>query len=161
MKTIRVKRKNGTILIDEDDYNRAKAGGWYLVAVFHRGLYRALISKDLPGRHKISMSLGRFILNMPKEEKYLQADHINRNALDNRKCNLRIATPSQNSINRTPQRKEYKGIFKRGNRWAAGIGYRRSRIIIGYYSTKIEAAKAYDNKAKELFGEFAVLNFKD
>lgn len=93
----------------------------------------------------------------------LMIDHINRNTLDNRKCNLRYATYSQNSINRKLQKNNtsgYRGVhwFKITKKWKAKITCNKKRIYLGYYKSKIEAAKAYNKAAKKYFGEFAVLN---
>lgn len=90
------------------------------------------------------------------------------NGLDNRKENLRACLPSQNSMN-IPKRNIknatsiYKGVRldKRSNRWEARIVYYRKQMFIGTYATEIEAGISYDKKAKELYGEFAVLNFKE
>jgi hypothetical protein len=91
-----------------------------------------------------------------------EIDHINRNTLDNRRCNLRLATHLQNCFN-TARKKNasgYKGVYldKRINCWNAGIGHKGKKIYIGCFTSKIEAAKAYNKKALELFGEFALLN---
>jgi hypothetical protein len=51
------------------------------------------------------------------------------------------------------------GFYKKTNKWRARIGYKGKQILLGYHSTPEEAARAYDTKAKELFGEFASLNF--
>ncbi|MGE7932145.1 hypothetical protein [Viridibacillus arvi] len=53
----------------------------------------------------------------------------------------------------------YRGIQKEGKKWSARIYRRKKTIYLGMYSSKIEAAKAYDKKAYELFGEKAILNF--
>jgi hypothetical protein len=39
------------------------------------------------------------------------------------------------------------------------IGYKGKKIFIGYFDDETAAARAYDAKAKELYGEFAALNF--
>lgn len=100
----------------------------------------------------------RVILNTPKG---LETDHKNGNKLDNRRLNIRICTKSENSFNKNKQNNNtsgFKGVFWRKDRskWKVKIG----KINVGLFSDKVMAAKAYDKKAKELFGEFVRLNFK-
>ena len=47
-----------------------------------------------------------------------------------------------------------------GKKWTATVQYNLSQFRLGVYNTRVEAARAYDKKALELFGEFACLNFK-
>jgi hypothetical protein len=96
-------------------------------------------------------------------------DHINGNSLDNRKLNLRAVTWKQNSMNRAanrthkgrPTTSPYKGVSwdKRRNRWVSSIGHNYKPIPLGYFRMAEDAARVYDAKAKELFGEFAYQNF--
>jgi hypothetical protein len=94
-------------------------------------------------------------------------DHINGNALDNRKANLRSATAFQNCWNARKHSKscssKYKGVwFHKGIRkWTAMITVRRKRIHLGVFEDETEAAKAYDKAAKKHFGKFAKLNFPE
>jgi hypothetical protein len=96
-------------------------------------------------------------------------DHIDGNELNNTKKNLRIITYQQNTFNQKIQKRKktskYKGVYKYKNiknkKYCAYITINKKRISIGYYYTEIEAAKAYDEKAKELFGEYASLNFPE
>jgi len=85
-------------------------------------------------------------------------DHINRNSLDNRKSNLRVATIEQNNFNRGPhtfkQSSVYKGVYKSGKKWMAKI----KSIYLGTFETELEAAKMYDKWAKMLYGTFAYIN---
>jgi hypothetical protein len=94
-------------------------------------------------------------------EKYI--DHGNMNVLDNRKSNLRKCTIQQNACNREKPKHNtsgYKGVYweKGLKKWRSAIRLNNKKIHIGCYEIKIEAAKAYNKKAKELFGEFARLN---
>jgi len=93
----------------------------------------------------------------------LQIDHINRNRSDNRYDNLRECTRSQNMRNaRIPSHNSsgFKGVswLKSKNKWRSYITVKRKYIHIGYYDDPVIAAKAYDEKAKELFGAFACTN---
>jgi hypothetical protein len=71
----------------------------------------------------------------------------------------------QNSWNQRKRRgnygSRYKGVtfVKSYGKWRAKIVYKKKRIVIGYFDDEASAAKAYDAKAREMFGEFAAPNF--
>lgn len=93
-------------------------------------------------------------------------DHKNRNTFDNRKENLRLCTPAQNQQNRNipkDNKTGYKGVLidkscTKTLTFRASITHKRKSLHLGSYRCAIEAAKAYDKKALELFGEFALTN---
>jgi hypothetical protein len=97
-----------------------------------------------------------------------QLDHCNRDGLDCRESNLRDATQSQNTANNGKARGDhwssrYKGVnwFKPQGRWRARVlhqGTEHSRYFPGTPEGEIAAARAYDDLAWELFGEFSWLN---
>ena len=85
-------------------------------------------------------------------------DHANRDGLDNRRCNLRPATKSQNTANSTSRHALPKGVSfdaKRGKFAAFIKGPSRKTIGLGRYPTAAEASAAYMRAARRLFGEFA------
>lgn len=92
-------------------------------------------------------------------------DHVNRVKDDNRLCNLRLATRSQNAMNQTVQRRSasgLKGVSRtRTNRWTAGIGYARKRFGLGSYKTAKLASAAYAAAAEILHGSFACHDCSD
>lgn len=96
--------------------------------------------------------------------KKVMLDHKNGNKLDNTANNLRPCNKSTNAMNQKkwskPTSSRYKGVslFKRTGKYAAYIKKDGKRTHLGYFLTEKEAALAYNNKAKELFGEFAKLN---
>ena len=100
----------------------------------------------------------RQILNLT--DRKLQADHINHDGLDNRRLNLRAVTRAQNLANVRPKIYKYKGVSKskNGKRWCANIKKNDIKYRIGTFDSCEDAAKAYNDKAKELNGEFAYLN---
>jgi hypothetical protein len=90
-------------------------------------------------------------------------DHINRNTRDNRIENLRQADATLSNHNRDSRAKKgpYKGVMKdpNCNKFRAQIQCRGQHYYLGLYSTAEEAARVRDKKAKELYGENALLNF--
>ena len=100
-----------------------------------------------------------------KAPKGTLVDHIDRNSLNNRRGNLRLCTPSQNILNTRGKKgtSKYKGVWwnTKKNKWLAMITSKGRHFHLGFFDEEIEAAKAYDRKAVELFGEFAYLNFPE
>ena len=91
-------------------------------------------------------------------------DHKDRNSLNNHFSNLRWCTRKENDQNRSKRKNTssvYKGVCfdKKANKWRAQIRHNGHQIHLGYFSDESDAGRAYDRKAKELFKEFAHLNF--
>lgn len=90
-------------------------------------------------------------------------DHANRNGLDNRRVNLRVATEVQNLVNKGLSRRNtsgYKGVrwVEERGKWMAYIGIDRRRRYLGAFGNPVDAARAYNRAALEAWGEFAWLN---
>lgn len=146
-------------LVDDKDYEWLMQWKW----CYAKGKTSSCVQrKEWPMtscKHR-TIRMHRLIMDAPKG---MQVDHINHNTLDNRRCNLRIVTPQQNLYNtraRPNATSRYKGVHWRKDikKWRVTISLNIRRTI-GYFHSEIEAAKAYDKAAKELFGEFAYLNF--
>jgi hypothetical protein len=98
----------------------------------------------------------------------LVVDHINHDTLDNTRGNLRVCTQGENMKNQKktqwradiPTSSRYKGVYRHKNgKFKATIWNNGVQEHLKYHDTEIEAALAYDKRARELHGEFAVLNF--
>ncbi len=109
-----------------------------------------------------TMKLHRLLLKPPKR-KYV--DHIDRNRLNNCRNNLRLCSTHENCFNqgiRSDNTTGFKGVHydKNKNKLVVRIGLNGRRYTIGRFPPEQikEAAKAYNQKAIELFGEYAFLN---
>jgi hypothetical protein len=94
----------------------------------------------------------------------MQVDHINRDGGDNRICNLRLATQSQNLQNSNKYKNNKTGFYgvhyhKLTKRFTAQIQADKKPRHIGLFPCPILAAIAYDKAALDLHGEFASFNF--
>jgi hypothetical protein len=91
-------------------------------------------------------------------------DHKDINPLNNLESNLRYADIYQQRANTKPHKdkaSDYKGVYYRKGKWESKLKHKGIYYRLGRYETEIEGAKAYDEKALELFGEFANLNIKE
>lgn len=104
--------------------------------------------------------LHRVIMQPPPD---ILVDHVNRDAADCRRENMRLATHRQNSAYSRrgfEGRSRFRGVSAgRRGRWVARIRHSGCRIFIGSFDTEEQAAIAYDIAAKEHHGEFAMTNF--
>jgi len=99
-----------------------------------------------------------------KPARGMTVDHKNHNRLDNTRENLRVCTQQENSHNNgkhmgSSSRFKGVGYNSEKQKWFAKAYIEGERIWLGYHDEEVAAAKAYDAKAVELFGEFAHLNF--
>jgi hypothetical protein len=126
-------------------------------------IYAVRFLNDLGQKPKI-ISMHREILN---PRKGLLVDHKNRNTLDNRRDNLRLATHSQNQFNKAKTSKKtssrFVGLYleKSSRLWATKLSHHGKSIWLGRFKSETAAAKAYDAAAKKYRGEFARLNFPE
>ncbi len=144
-------------LIDDGDFEWLSRWKWR----YHNKGY-ATRSSYINRYKTIEVLMHREIMNTPKG---METDHKDFNKLNNQRSNLRVCDRYQNMRNRKPNRGNsyYKGVSfsKRDNIWRAVIFYDGKQVFVGHFKNEEEAARAYDRKAKELFGEFAYLNFKE
>lgn len=139
------------IILDEEDVERVTKLVWYK-------------NKNYIIRYQKSATiyLHHFLLGVGMEN---YVDHKDGDPRNNSKSNLRECTSSENNCNRqkvnpTKTTSKYKGVYQRkiGGMWDASIKKDGKKYNLGVYITEQEAALAYNKKAKELHGEFAVLN---
>jgi len=109
------------------------------------------------------IAMHREIMQPPKGK---LVDHIDGNKANNCRLNLRVCTQAENLRNtckRHGSRSGFKGVFydMRFGKWFAQCRLKGKRHWRGYFDNEMEAARAYDRMAVELFGEFARLNFPE
>jgi hypothetical protein len=157
MKKIKL-TKDKFAIVDDNDFQYLNQFRWYFSTSGYAT--RDVWCKLTRTKNKIRMH--REILGLKKEDND-RVDHVDGDKLDNRKLNLRRCSHAQNCQNRPKQSNNtsgYKGVYfhKQTKRWNAKIGKRPSKSL-GLFVVKEEAARAYDEEAKNRYGEFANLNF--
>ena len=135
------------IILDEEDKHLLDEYTFYIDAYGYGGT-----NLNINGR-KFCKKLHHFIL--PKKEG-LTIDHINQNPLDNRRCNLRYITKSENSINsKIPitNTSGYKGVSwnKKRKKWEAYITINQIKKNLGCFIEIEDASNAYKEALEKYF----------
>lgn len=166
---ISAKATTGTMVNDED-YQELSQHIWRLDPKGYVYRWAYLGQKldprpDAPRRsrsHNQRLSMHRFLMGV--DDPRVKVDHRNRNPLDNRRENLRIATDPQNKFNSGGRRQRvsrFKGVSRADNKtnpWVARITLSGKNFSLGCFPTEEDAARAYNAAARELHGDFAYLN---
>lgn len=152
----------GVVLVDDADLPLLAGREWY-VATRAKGGRRYSVAMSARASNGDSLRLVRMhrhILGVTDAK--VLVDHINRNPLDNRRANLRLASKSENTANGGGWgRSKYRGVAwdKRNSRWRASVTKDGRRKNLGRFDTEEAAARAYDAAARATHLNFAALNF--
>jgi len=155
MNKIIILTKNKVAIVDDEDYERVNQHKWSAYKYNNRNWYATATIKQK------NIRLHRFILNLKDGE---EADHINNDGLDNRKCNLRICSRSENLMNkRKPSHGEtskFKGVSWNNlyKKWQVYIKVNGKNKFLGNFKKETEAAQKYNEAAIKYYGEFACIN---
>lgn len=145
--------KNGeTVYVSPEDAPRLSMTQWRVQQAGKRS-YAAVKSEG-----KVRL-MHRVIMKAPQG---MLVDHRDQDTFNNTRQNLRICTQSQNQANRgkNATHNKYKGVHwhKAAGKWNAEIKHNYKTHRLGLFTNEHDAAIAYNKKALELFGEFALLN---
>lgn len=145
-------------VIDEADFGLVSQYSWHA----------------MPGRHTFYASRSWWVPAAKRTKSqpmhalltgWSRVDHIDGDGLNNRRSNLRPASMQENRRNSqsaSGSSSKFKGVKRQGKAWVAVIGVRPGvQQYLGYFGSEVAAAQAYDDAARELFGDFARLNLSE
>ncbi len=140
-------------LFDMEDADLVSSRGWHIT---RRGYVGGKLHRRERPLHKIMLCV---------DSKH-DVDHINRNKMDNRRCNLRVCTHHENSCNqkkRNTNTSGYMGVSfaKNIRKYESYVHYDGRKHGLGYFYSPQEAALVRDAAALYFFGEFCNLNFSE
>jgi hypothetical protein len=149
--------QNQNAIVDAADY--AFLNQWNWTAAWSPGTQNYYVVRC---ERRIAIRMSRVILGLADDDPR-EAEHANRNTLDNRRENLRPATNTQNNANRRRLQKNnttgYRGVRVMGDKWQAALFHKGRYIHLGTWPTPERAAQEYDEAARIVFEDFARTNF--
>lgn len=159
---------NNYILIDDVYKVLCYSGDYFLIDkqdkdlvsgyIWHIDKNGYAITKD-KATHKV-IKLHRLLLGINNESSIVEVDHINRNKIDNRRSNLRIANRSQNCINRDVSKNNKSGKvgvyqIKESGKWIAQITNNNVRHYLGCFDNIEDAIQARKNAEIKYHKDFS------
>lgn len=167
---VRLKRKNGTVIIDKDVYEKLTKEKFYITVNKIGKKYRPYMRVvAIKGRSSdaVKLSVSRFVMGARDRSQIV--DHISGNPLDNRRANLRICSNTENRRNTgkgssSNLSSPFKGVSSarvngKHMHWQVFIRCGGKPIYLGIFKSEIEAAMAYDAGAAKYHKNFARYNF--
>lgn len=146
------------VLLDDEDYDKVINEKYSLSVTWDKtikGFYVAFTAKP---KNSSSRLLYRYLLNPSKG---LTVDHINRNPLDNRRCNLRICTQFENNQNQKHNTSGKVGVSynKNINKYIAYIKVKGKHKTLGEFKTFNEAVECRLKAEEKYFPNSKVVRF--
>lgn len=169
---VKLKNSDDTVLLDSDVYDNLSNDDYLAKIGFLENLRRhssgcAVFQKTWKkagGGYKTEtiylhkLVAERFLVDQRTEVNNLVGS-INGNKLDCRLENLVWRSRAIASRKRKTRSKTgYTGVYQENNRFRAVISINKKTIHIGMFDTAEEAARAYNQKSKEIFGDQGKIN---
>jgi hypothetical protein len=146
------KSKEFHCLYDQEDQELISRYSWSLHS---KGYAQTTIGNKTVLMHRLILG----IVDNPE----IEVDHRFHNKLDNRRSKIRTCNHSQNRRNsrklKESAQSRYKGVYRDNNKWHAQIMLGEQVINLGRFRSEVTAGRIYDKAAKEIFKDFAFLNF--
>lgn len=161
MKEIRL-TQGKVALVDDEDFEYLNQFKWQPDGLGYVRRTLSVIDQRASKTKTVSMHAS---IMLPGED--LEVDHINRNRLDNRRCNLRLTNHSMNCVNQKLKKNNktgYRGIWERKGKkypvpkWRAVIVVNGKDLHLGDFLDPRNAAQAYNLAAVKYHGNYAQLN---
>jgi len=144
-------------IVDAEDAEQVGRYAWRLAR--GRPIANTFKSESPDGKQH-TMQMSHVVMGKPP--KGMMWDHVDRDTLNNRRSNLRLATNSQNQANTGPRRgsSRYKGVswMKSKGRWMVQFRHEGQDHFVGYFHDEHRAAVAYNQAVLKIVGEFAYQN---
>ena len=151
-------------LVDDPDFDLVMQHSWYCWERIRNNRVHGpqAIAPIMIDGQRTTIKMHRLIVS--QYASWARIDHENHNGLDNQRRNLRDGSAGKNERNRIVEGRgssRYKGVYwhKASGKWQAYITCDGKRQHLGLHLTEEDAARAYDETALMLFGEYALLNF--
>lgn len=148
-------KKGEEFYFDLEDYDKVKQYTWY------KDTHGYIKTHFYVDEKKTTAYLHRIILGFKHGDKR-KIDHKNRNKVDCRKENLRIATSHTNSMNGSIRKTNHSGIIGvslnnhcKYKKWSAELILNNKKVYQKYFENKEDAIKARLEAEAKYFGEFA------
>lgn len=143
---------NREFYFDLEDYDKIKDYCWVEIVNHNTGYH--CVCTNIRSSTKTEIARMHWLI----VGKY--HDHENLNTFDNRKSNLRPATPAENSQNQTKQRNNTSGFIgvswnKYAQKWNAYISINGEHVGLGYFVDKDDAIKARLQAEAKYYKRFA------
>lgn len=146
------------VLLDDEDYDKVVKEKYSLSVTWDKTIKNFYVAFTAKPKNSSSRLLHRYLLNPSKE---LTVDHINRNPLDNRRCNLRICTQFENNQNQSSNKSGKVGVSfnKKQNKYVAYIKVKRKHITLGEFKNFDDAVKCRLEAEEKYFPNSKVVRF--
>lgn len=148
-------KKGEEFYFDLEDYDKVKEYTWY------KDIHGYIKTHFYVEEKKTTAYLHRIILGF-KHGDTRKVDHENRNKVDCRKKNLRVATSHTNSMNGSLRKNNHSGVIGvileghcKYKKWTAELMLNRKKVYQKYFENKEDAIKARLEAEAKYFGEFA------
>lgn len=153
---IRGKRNASIVTVDDDMADKVSQYKWHILPNGYVETCRYTKGSGRKNQKNKHLYLHRLVMDAGKGQ---YVDHVNRNPLDNRKCNLRFCTQSQNGANtKIPKNNTtgHRGVYwdKINKNWIAAIHYLGRKIHLGCFADKKDAISKRESASIYYFKEF-------